>query len=168
MNLTTSAYDYNWDSIGNSLDDVSGYAAIFGAFMIFIIIGIAVYIFVAIAWWKLFVKAGKPGWAALIPVYSTWVMLEIVGLPGWISLFTLLSFVPVLNYLTGIFAIVLNIIIAIKIAPLFGKETSFAVGLIFLPYIFYPILAFSKNSVFVGESVVSEVPIEPESPIKEE
>lgn len=36
----------------------------------------------------------------------------------------------------------MNIIVSIRIANAFGKGAGFAVGLIFLPFIFFPILAF--------------------------
>jgi len=33
--------------------------------------------------WKFFVKAGKPGWASIIPIYNILVELEIVGRPWY-------------------------------------------------------------------------------------
>ena len=81
---------------------------------------------------KIFVKAGKPGWAAIIPIYSTLVMLEIIGRPWW---YLLLMFVPVVN-------IVIGIMIIFDFAKVFGKGTGFGFGLLFLSPIFIPILAF--------------------------
>ncbi len=120
-----------------------------------------------LALWKIFTKAGKKGWASIIPVYNTWTLLEIVGLPGWISLFTILAFIPKLSTIVSTAQLALSIVIAIKLAPLFGKEKSFAVGLIFLPFVFYPMLAFGKAE-YVGESgpVVKEPVVE--EPIVEE
>jgi hypothetical protein len=93
---------------------------------------IAFYIF---CMWKIFVKAGKPGWAAIVPVYNTLVELEITRLPWW---FLLLMFVPLANFVILIF-------IMLSLAKVFGKSTAFGLGLIFLGFIFIPILAFGKD-----------------------
>ncbi len=136
-------------------------------FLIFLLItGLAITVLIVISWWKIFTKAGKPGWASIVPVYNFWTMLEIVELPGWISLIMLLTAVPYLNVLAAIGIFGLNIYVAIKIAPLFGKETAFAIGLILLPAIFYPILAFGKNEYMGGYSAV-EPAIAPEPPVEE-
>lgn len=93
---------------------------------------IAFIVFYIFCMWKIFVKAGKPGWAAIIPIYSTLVMLEIIGRPWW---YLLLMFVPVVN-------IVIGIMIIFDFAKVFGKGTGFGFGLLFLSPIFIPILAF--------------------------
>jgi Family of unknown function (DUF5684) len=82
--------------------------------------------------WKIFSKAGKPGWAAIIPLYNYWVLLQIVGRPGW---WILLFFVPFVNLIIGI--IVLN-----DLSKSFGKGVGFTIGLFFLSFIFLPILGF--------------------------
>ena len=82
--------------------------------------------------WKTFVKAGKPGWASLIPIYNVWVMLQIAGRPGW---WIILLFIPLVN-------LVVAVLISISIANRFGKGTGFGLGLAFLGLIFYPILGF--------------------------
>ncbi len=92
----------------------------------------AVIVLMLVSMWKVFVKAGKPGWACLIPVYNTLVMLEIVGKPWW---YLLLMLIPVVN-------IVIWIMISLDMARVFGKGSGFGIGLAFLPMIFYPILAF--------------------------
>ncbi|MFW5713464.1 MAG: DUF5684 domain-containing protein [Brevefilum sp.] len=96
--------------------------------------GFVVGIIMIIAMWKLFSKAGKPGWASLIPIYNIWVLLEIVGRPGW---WIILMLIPGVNFIIGI-------IVMIDLAKSFGKETGFAIGLILLPFIFMLILAFGK------------------------
>ena len=99
---------------------------------ILLLIELAV-IFVVIAGiWKVFTKAGQPGWASLIPIYNVYVLTQIVGKPGW---WILLFFIPVVN-------IVIAIILAIELAKAFGKGTGFGVGLAFLGVIFCPILGF--------------------------
>ena len=93
-----------------------------------------VVVFMLVTMWKLFVKAGRPGWACLIPFYNAYVMIKIAGKPGyWLAL----MFIPFLN-------IVLEIMVLVGIANKFGKGGGFAVGLIFLPFIFFPILAFGS------------------------
>jgi uncharacterized membrane protein YoaK (UPF0700 family) len=84
--------------------------------------------------WKLFVKAGEPGWASIIPIYNAIVMLKIAGKPLW---WFLLYLIPIVN-------IVIAIIVTVALAKNFGKDVGFAVGLILLPIIFYPILAFGS------------------------
>jgi len=82
--------------------------------------------------WKVFTKAGQPGWASLIPIYNTYIMLKMAGKPGWWLLLLLIPFVNL------IFAIIL----VIAIAERFGKGVGFALGMIFLSLIFWAILAF--------------------------
>jgi hypothetical protein len=96
---------------------------------IFYIAAIGFYIF---CMWKIFVKAGKPGWAAIIPFYNIYVELEILGQPWW---FLLLMFVPLAN-------IVISVMIIFGLAKVFGKSTGFGFCLLFLSFIFIPILAF--------------------------
>lgn len=85
--------------------------------------------------WKIFEKAGKPGWAALIPIYNIIVMLEIVGRPIW---WIVLLFIPVVN-------IVVAFILALDMSRSFGHDLAFALGLFFVGFIFYPILAFGGD-----------------------
>ena len=83
--------------------------------------------------WKVFTKAGKPGWAAIVPIYNFIVILEIAGKPLW---WFLLLLVPFVNF-------VVFFLLGINIAKAFGKGTGFGVGLTLLPFIFYPMLAFT-------------------------
>jgi len=111
---------------------VGGGAAAGGGIMM--IIWLALAVFMIITLWKLFSKAGQPGWAAIIPIFNTYIMLKVAGKPGW---WLLLLFIPLVNFVIMILAMV-------GIAQNFGKGGGFAVGLIFLPIIFYPILAFGS------------------------
>lgn len=92
---------------------------------------IAVIVFYVYCMWRIFAKAGKPGWASIVPIYNILVELEIVGRPWW---WLLLMFVPVAN-------IVIGVIILLDLAKVFGKSSGFGVGLILLPFIFIPVLA---------------------------
>jgi hypothetical protein len=97
-----------------------------------LIIPLAILVLVIVAMWKVFTKAGQPGWAVLIPIYNAYVLCKIAGKPGW---WVILLFIPLVNF-------VIAIILAIGVANNFGKGAGFGIGLAFLPMIFYPILAF--------------------------
>ncbi len=112
---------------------VSG-AAAGGVGIIGIIIYLVVIVFMIAAFWKVFAKAGQPGWGSLVPIYNTYLMLKIAGKPGW---WLLLMFIPVVGFVVWILA-------TIALAENFGKGAGFAIGLIFLPLIFYPILGFGS------------------------
>lgn len=94
--------------------------------------------------WKVFVKAGKPGWAVLIPIYNVYVLLEIVGRPWW---WLLLLLIPLVNF-------VIVIILMIDLAKSFGKGAGFGVELLFLNYIFMLIPAFG-DAQYAGPSAVA-------------
>ncbi len=94
---------------------------------------LAVVVLVIASLWVIFTKAGKPGWACLIPIYNILVLLEIVGKPWW---WLLLFCIPVVNF---VFLIWMFNLLSIR----FGKGVGFTLGLIFLGFIFLPILAFS-------------------------
>jgi hypothetical protein len=99
-----------------------------------ILFAIAIGLFVIVSMWKVFVKAGQPGWGVLIPIYNVYLLLKIAGRPGW---WLILYIIPLVNFIIGI-------IVAIDIAKNFGKEAIFGVGLFFFGFIFYPILAFGS------------------------
>ena len=86
--------------------------------------------------WKVFQKAGKPGWAAIIPIYNIIVLLQVVNRPWW---YLLLLFIPCANI---VFAIWGAILINNLLSKSFGQGVGFTIGLIFLSFIFLPILGF--------------------------
>lgn len=102
------------------------------ASMVFVVVYLALIVVVVAGAWMTFEKAGKPGWASIIPIYNVIVMLEIAGKPLW---WIILLLVPCVN-------IVVAIILYIAIAERFGKGPAFGIGLAFLPFIFFPILGF--------------------------
>ena len=89
-----------------------------------------------LAYWKIFVKAGKPGWASLVPIYNAVVFLDIAGKPTW---WILLMFIPFVNFVVMLIA--LN-----SFVQKFGKGLGFLLGLIFLSPIFLLILAFDDST----------------------
>lgn len=91
-------------------------------------------LFIIVAQWIVYQKAGKPGWACIIPIYGTLVMLKIVGKPWW---WILLFLIPGVNLVFAIWMINM-------LSKSFGKDVGFTLGLLFLGIIFYPILAFGS------------------------
>lgn len=92
--------------------------------------------------WKVFAKAGKPGWAALVPFYNIFIMLEIVGLPAW---YLALYLIPCVNALVSLYVVY-------GLAKSFGKEIGFTLLMIFLPFVGYPMLAFG-DAEYVGPAL---------------
>jgi Family of unknown function (DUF5684) len=110
-------------------------AAILGGGLGLVVLALTLVVIVGMR--KVFDKAGKPGWASLVPIYNLIVLLEIIGKPmWWIVLFLCLGPIG-------------WIMASLELAKVFGKETGFAVGLMFLPVIFMPMLGFG-DARYVG------------------
>ena len=103
-----------------------------GGGALLLVVWLAIIVAVIAGVWKVFVKAGQPGWGALIPIFNIYLLIKIAGKPDW---WLILMLIPLVN-------VVVSIIVSVNIAKNFGKETGFALGLIFLGFIFYPILGF--------------------------
>ena len=101
---------------------------------ILMIVWLVVVVLMIAAMWKVFTKAGQPGWACLIPIYNFYILCKIAGRPGW---WLLLMLIPLVNF-------IIMIIISIDIAKNFGKGVGFGLGLAFLGFIFWPILGFGS------------------------
>lgn len=139
--LAQTTYTYTTtttNSTGNGA--LWGGLAIFSG--VFLIVWAAVAIFLIVTMWKLFEKAGEAGWKSIIPVYNFWVLCEIAGKPGWWSLVVLLGFVPIINFVAWIPVLIVEILVSIEVAKAFGKEPVWALLLILLPIVGYPMLAF--------------------------
>jgi uncharacterized protein DUF5684 len=121
--------------------DVSTQAA--GVGTLGFIIYVALIAFMIVTMWKVFTKAGKPGWASLIPFYNLFVMLDIAGKPAW---YFILFFIPFANF-------VAMILILAGMAKNFGQGGGFVIGMIFLPIIFFPILAFGSATYQKKEAI---------------
>ena len=100
-------------------DDGGLFAALFSGLNC--VCGTAFYILVVIGLWKTFVKAGQPGWAAIIPIYNIYIMLKIIGRPGW---WLILFFIPFVN-------IAIALIVSIDLAKSFGKTAVWGIILLF-------------------------------------
>ncbi len=98
------------------------------------IIGLLFALLIIVAMWKVFTKAGQPGWASIIPIYNLYIWCKIVGRPWW---WILLMLIPFVNFIVAI-------ILCIDMAKSFGKGAGFGIGLALLGIIFWPILGFSS------------------------
>lgn len=155
--------DYTMDNMDmpSAMDDMGAYqatdmqvdvdpaamAAVAGFGMVAFVIWFAIIVLVIVSMWKIFVKAGQPGWASIIPIYNCYVMLQIAGKPGW---WLLLFFVPFVN-------IVIAIMMWHGVSRAFGKDIGFTLGLIFLGIIFLPILAFG-SATYRGVHTDASIP----------
>jgi hypothetical protein len=107
--------------------------------LIILLFQLATVVLILASLWGLFTKAGKPGWAAIIPIYNVIVLLEICGKPIW---WVILFLIPCIN-------IVVAVLIFIDLAKSFGKSPAFGIGLWLLGFIFFPILAFG-DAKYIG------------------
>lgn len=99
-------------------------------------------IIIIVAQWKIYKKAGQPGWACIVPIFNFYILLKIVGKPSW---WLILLLIPIANFVIAIWTTNL-------LAKRFGKDEVFTVGLILLPIIFYPILGFG-NAIYTPPPV---------------
>ena len=106
-------------------------AAMAGTYSLFGLVWAAILI---ASMWKIFSKAGQPGWAAIVPIYNYYIMLKVVGRPGW---WIILLFVPLVN-------VVIALMVTYDLAKAFGKGMGYFLGLLFLGFIFYPMLGFGS------------------------
>lgn len=113
---------------------------------------VLIVIFMIIVMWKIFKKTGNKGWKCLIPIYSSIVEFKFLDISIWMISLVLLSNIvsgiaqvrssTILNLISYVIELPVSILVSKKMAEKFRKSSGFAVGLFFLPIIFYPILAF--------------------------
>lgn len=109
LSLFGQSYDTTYYSSNTSASDD-------GAALVMFLFAIPLLVLMLVALWRIFAKAGRPGWAALVPIYNAYVELKIIGRPGW---WVLLYFIPLVN-------IAISIIVAIELGKAFGKSTVFS------------------------------------------
>jgi hypothetical protein len=114
---------------------MSHYPLIAGFIVFFILLVIAIVVLIIVSEWKIYEKAGVPGWSVLIPFYNLVKLLQITRRPLW---WILMMCIPLLN-------IIIGIILVRRLAAVFGKGVGFTWGLVLLPFIFYPILAYGDS-----------------------
>jgi hypothetical protein len=105
---------------------------------------LVILVIMLVAWWKVFTKAGEPGWAALIPIYNMIVLMRVIDRPWW---WILGYAIPILNW-------IVVIVVSIDLAKSFGKSVWFGLGIFILPMIFYLILAFGSAEHVGREAAV--------------
>lgn len=115
--------------------------------VVVVVVYVAIAVFYLASFWRIFTKAGQPGWAGLIPIYNYIVLMKIVGRPWW---WILLFLVPIVN-------IVVLFIVYIDLAKSFGRSTGFGVGLALLGIIFLPILAWGP-ATYQGPAAAAPAP----------
>ncbi|GAA3942039.1 hypothetical protein GO495_08750 [Chitinophaga oryziterrae] len=124
----------------SNYDASSGIMAMFGiGFFIFILV---ILFFYGLCMWKIFEKAGHPGWSAIVPIYNYYIFTKIIGKPGWWTVLLLIPYVGIIFQIWG----------ANLLSKSFGKDTGFTIGLIFLSFVFLPIMAFDKTIQYRGPS----------------
>lgn len=134
--LMLANFLFFWFQDAGSVDSGAGAAAgaaIFG--LGFLVFGLLFMLLMVASIWKIFVKAGEPGWAALIPIYNTVVLLKIINKPIW---WLVLTFIPGLNF-------IIFITMFMDLAKKFGKGSGFGIAMFLFPFIFLPLLAFSDS-----------------------
>jgi len=149
-------YEFNYDDYYTTSNDLSGgeAAGIFAVLGAIWLAALAAAVVSIIAMWKIFTKAGKPGWASIIPIYNTLVMLEIVGRPVW---WIVLMFIPFVN-------IVVWLILSLDLAKAFGKSPAFGVvGLFLFSLVGMLMLAFG-SAKYVGAPHSEGQKVTPETP----
>lgn len=140
-NTTLDSYDYTPYTTSTASDaEVAAAWGFLGAYSFF---WLAFAILYVVSMWRIFTKAGRPGWAAIIPFYNMYTLLKVAGRPGWWLILLLIPFVNV----------VVLLIVSLDVAKAFGKSTLFGVvGLWLFSVIGYAILAFSHDK-YLGPKV---------------
>jgi len=126
-------YEYYYEPTGG---------AVLAILLILVLISLACSVLWVVSLWKIFTKAGRPGWYSIVPFLNTWTLFEIAGISGFWSV------VPGAN---GIFMIISYF----NLAERFGKDKVYGIGLLFLPYVFFPMLAFGKAN-YIGNNMVND------------
>ena len=155
--------NYDINSFSNTSDQAANafLTGLLGFTIVMIIFVILIAIFMVIVKWFLFKKGNKPEWAAIIPIYSDYVLCKMIGVNPWwiliVFLSSLLSIIPFIgSLLTLAVSIYYMILVGVSLARSFGKEDSFAVGLILLPIVFQPMLAFGKAE-YIGINPMKDI-----------
>lgn len=109
----------------------------------YIAIVLPILLVVLIGMWRVYSKAGQPGWAVLIPFYNLYVFTQIIRRPGWWMLLYFASLIPVVG---SIAVLAVSIMDYLRLAKVYGKSAGFGVGLVLLSPVFIPILGFGSAS----------------------
>ncbi|MFW5682202.1 MAG: DUF5684 domain-containing protein [Phycisphaeraceae bacterium] len=110
------------------------------------LIWLALLVLFIAGWWKTLSKAGQPGWTAIIPIVQLYFLLKVAGRPGW---WLILFLIPLVNF-------IISIIVYNDVSKSFGRGVGTTIGLVFLPFVFFPILGFG-SAEYQGPAGAGEV-----------
>lgn len=113
----------------------------FGVGTVIVLLMIIFALVLTFAMWRLYRKAGKPGWASIVPIYNIYVKCQIAGKPTWWTV--VVMFVPIVG-------VVFEILLMLDFVRAYGKDTLYGVLTIFFPFITVPIMAYDNNVRYVG------------------
>lgn len=149
-------YDYGYSDYGITNGLIGGLIIVF---LIIILLSFIISVIQLIGLWKIFKKAGKGGWEAIIPFYSQWVLFEISGLNWWWYLIfmspVILSFIPLVNIFSGLASMFALFNCYYNLSKRFNKDTAFAICLTLFTPICVPILGLSKNNLYNSDIDIS-------------
>lgn len=111
--------------------------------MISAIIYLAIVVLMIVGMWKVFEKAGQPGWGCLIPIYNLYLMIQIAQKPTW---WIIMFFIPVVNF-------VFMIMLYNEISKRFGQGIGYTIGMIFVPFIMFPLLGLGDATYQPEENI---------------
>lgn len=138
LSLFATTADYNYSYSSTDVSPATNAALIMAFLLATVIIGLVMYVVVALLLSRIFKKAGVEGWKAWVPVYNNWITLELGGQAGWWSV---LVFIPVVNIVAAIFLYIAMYNIGLKL----GKSGVFVLWAIFLPLVWYIWLALDQS-----------------------
>lgn len=111
------------------------------------LISLSIAAFYIIAAWKVYIKAGQSGWAAIIPIYNIYILMRIIGRPGW---WVLLFLIPYVN-------LAISIVVVIDLAKSFGRSVKFAIlGLLLFPFVGYAMLAYGEDKYLGPQGLIKK------------
>ncbi len=90
------------------------------------------------AMWRIYEKGNKPGYAMFVSIYNMYCLAEISVKDGWKFLFTLIP----------IFGVIYDWYLYYKLAGRFNKSSAFGLGIVFLPFIFMPLIASDETAIY--------------------
>ena len=129
-------------------------AALIGFIGTFFVLWLAIMIFMIVINWKMFEKAGKPGWASIVPIYNIIILFEIIGYKWYYIFLLFLGAVPVVGWIAMMLFVISY---SIKLAKSFGQGAGFGIGLWLVNPVFVAIIAFNKDINYVGPSVNGDI-----------
>ena len=152
--------DYSFGNYSKLATILGGVGIFF--FLFFVVLMIAIVVVEVIASWKFFQKCGKNGWEAIIPIYNSWIKVELAGLNWWWFLFLIFSFLVSVSgndsykVFVGIIPLFGNFVCNYNLSKKFHQDTGFAILMTLFPWVMIPIMAFSEKYQYDHSIIVSK------------